>query len=77
MLGKIPVNLNYSASKTVIDASIAQCGIKQIITTPKLIDKIGYQPSGELIYLEDLAKTVTKFDKVWSFAMARLAPRRC
>jgi acyl-[acyl-carrier-protein]-phospholipid O-acyltransferase / long-chain-fatty-acid--[acyl-carrier-protein] ligase len=74
MLGKIPVNLNYSASKSVIDASIAQCGIKQILTSPRIIDKIGYQPSAELIYLEDLKDAVNTFDKVWSAAMAKLAP---
>ncbi|HEY2156903.1 MAG TPA: hypothetical protein VGH33_14825, partial [Isosphaeraceae bacterium] len=31
-LGKVAVNLNYSASKSVVDSSIAQCGIKHIIT---------------------------------------------
>jgi acyl-[acyl-carrier-protein]-phospholipid O-acyltransferase/long-chain-fatty-acid--[acyl-carrier-protein] ligase len=74
ILGKIPVNLNYSASKTVIDSSIDQCGIRHVVTTPKLLEKIGYHPQGDLIYLEDLAKTVTLIDKVWSAAMARLAP---
>jgi acyl-[acyl-carrier-protein]-phospholipid O-acyltransferase/long-chain-fatty-acid--[acyl-carrier-protein] ligase len=74
ILGKIPVNLNYSANKTVIDSSIAQCEIRQIVTTPKLLEKIGYHPQGDLIFLEDLAKTVTLIDKVWSAAMARLAP---
>ncbi len=74
MLGKVAVNLNYSASKTVIDSSISQCGIRHIVTTPKLLDKIGYKPTGELIYLEDLAKTVTLADKLWSAAMAKFAP---
>jgi acyl-[acyl-carrier-protein]-phospholipid O-acyltransferase/long-chain-fatty-acid--[acyl-carrier-protein] ligase len=75
MLGKVAINLNYSASKAVIDSSVTQSGIRQIITTPKILDKIGYKPDGELIYLEDLAKTVTLVDKVVSAAMAKLAPR--
>ncbi len=73
-LGKVAVNLNYSASKSVVDASIAQCGIKHIITTPKILEKIGYKPEGELIYLEDLAKSVTPLSKLRAAALAKLAP---
>jgi acyl-[acyl-carrier-protein]-phospholipid O-acyltransferase/long-chain-fatty-acid--[acyl-carrier-protein] ligase len=75
MLGKIAVNLNYSASKAVIDSSIAQCGIKHVVTTPKILEKIGYNPAGDLIFLEDLAKEVRLPDKLWALAMARFAPR--
>lgn len=74
MLGKVAVNLNYSASKAVIDASIAQAGIRHVVTTPKILAKIGYEPRGELIYLEDLKAGVTLADKAWSAAMAKLAP---
>lgn len=73
-LGKIPVNLNYSASKGVVDSSVAQCGIKQILTTPKILEKIGYTPAGELIFLEDLAKSVTTPAKVRAAALAKFAP---
>ncbi len=73
-LGKVAVNLNYSASKPVVDSSIAQCGIKHIITTPKILDKIGYKPEGELILLEDLAKSVTTIAKLRAAALARFAP---
>jgi acyl-[acyl-carrier-protein]-phospholipid O-acyltransferase/long-chain-fatty-acid--[acyl-carrier-protein] ligase len=74
MLGKVAVNLNYSASKSVIDSSVSQCNIKHVITSPKILDKIGYQPEGELIFLEDLAKTVTLVDKIWAAAAAKFAP---
>jgi acyl-[acyl-carrier-protein]-phospholipid O-acyltransferase/long-chain-fatty-acid--[acyl-carrier-protein] ligase len=73
-LGKIPVNLNYSASKSVVDASVAQCGIRHVITTPKILEKIGYSPGGELIYLEDLAKSVTTFAKLRAAVLAKFAP---
>ncbi len=73
-LGKVAVNLNYSASKAVVDSSIAQCGIKHIITTPKILEKIGYKPEGELIFLEDLAKSVTTLAKLRAAALAKLAP---
>ncbi|HEY2156998.1 MAG TPA: AMP-binding protein, partial [Isosphaeraceae bacterium] len=73
-LGKVAVNLNYSASKSVVDSSIAQCGIKHIITTPKILDKIGYKPEGELIFLEDLARSVTTLAKVRAAILAKFAP---
>ncbi len=73
-LGKVAVNLNYSASKSVVDSSIAQCGIKHIITTPKILDKIGYRPEGELIFMEDLAKSVTTIAKIRSAVLAKFAP---
>ena len=75
-LGKIAVNLNYSASKAVVDSSIAQCGIRHIITTPKILEKIGYTPEGELIFLEDLGEVGHALDKLRGAALAKLAPLR-
>ncbi len=74
MLGKTAVNLNYSASKSVVDSAVKQADIKHIVTTPKLLDKIGYKPEAELIYLEDLKDCVTLYDKIWSLLMAKFAP---
>jgi len=34
--GKIPVNLNYSASQGVVDSSIDQCGITHVLTSAKV-----------------------------------------
>ena len=57
--GKIPVNLNYSASQEVVDSSIEQCGITHVVTSAKVLDKFKIVPKGTLILLEDIPKQVT------------------
>lgn len=73
--GKIPVNLNYTASKAVVDSSIDQCGIKQVITSQKVLDKFKMTPKGTLVFLEEIPKQVSLMDKLWAAAVARLVPR--
>jgi acyl-[acyl-carrier-protein]-phospholipid O-acyltransferase/long-chain-fatty-acid--[acyl-carrier-protein] ligase len=75
MMGKVPINLNYSASQTVVDAGIEQAGIKHVVTSRKVIEKVHLTPRGTLVYLEDMPAKVTKLDKLWAFAVARLVPR--
>ncbi len=74
LLGKIPVNLNYTASQTLVDSSIDQCGIKHVITSNKVLEKFGIKPKGTLIYLEDIPPLVGKSDKLIGAAIAKLAP---
>ena len=74
MLGKTAVNLNFTAGQAVLDSSVEQAGIKQILTSPKIIQKANLNPKGELIFLEDLKDKVTTADKIWAASMARLAP---
>jgi acyl-[acyl-carrier-protein]-phospholipid O-acyltransferase/long-chain-fatty-acid--[acyl-carrier-protein] ligase len=72
--GKIPVNLNYSASQEVVDSSIEQCGITHVVTSRKVLDKFKIVPKGNLILLEDIPKQVSLADKLWAAAVSRLVP---
>jgi acyl-[acyl-carrier-protein]-phospholipid O-acyltransferase/long-chain-fatty-acid--[acyl-carrier-protein] ligase len=72
--GKIPVNLNYSASQTMVDASIDQCGITHVITSAKVLDRFKITPKGRLILLEDIPGQVRLTDKLWAAAVAKLVP---
>ena len=73
-LGRMPINLNYSASQAVIDKAIARCGIKQVVASRKFLERVKLAPSAELVYLEDLPAKVGKLDKVWAAAAARVVP---
>ena len=73
-LGKIPINLNYSASQAVIDKAVERCGIKQIVASRKFLDKVKLTPTGELLYLEDMPSQVGTLDKVWAATVARVVP---
>jgi acyl-[acyl-carrier-protein]-phospholipid O-acyltransferase/long-chain-fatty-acid--[acyl-carrier-protein] ligase len=74
--GKIPVNLNYSASQGVVDSSIEQCGITHVITSAKVLDRFNIVPKATLIRLEDIPKQVRLADKLWAAAVARLVPAK-
>lgn len=80
MLGKIPVNLNYTVGNETLNACIRQAGIKQVITSRRFLDKLAERgdaeplvPEGELIFLEDVRATVGLKEKLFGL-MVRLLP---
>ncbi len=74
LLGKIPVNLNYTASQSIVDSSIDQCGISHVLTSQRVLDKFKISPKGERILLEELPKKVTKADKVFAAFVSKVVP---
>src|SRR5215471_19556611 len=78
--GRIPVNLNFTAGKESVAAAIAQCEIKQVVTSKLFLKKIGDAvPEGlNYFYVEDLFKKATAFDKIRAYLAARIFARgRC
>ncbi len=73
-LGKIPINLNYSASREIIDKGMERAGIKQVITSRKFLERTNLKPSGSLLFLEDIPPKVGPLDKVWAATVARVVP---
>jgi acyl-[acyl-carrier-protein]-phospholipid O-acyltransferase/long-chain-fatty-acid--[acyl-carrier-protein] ligase len=55
LAGKIPVNLNYTASDESLASSAAQCKLETVITTKPLLDRIPLKVPGKTILLEDAA----------------------
>ncbi len=74
LLGKIPVNLNYSASQAVVDAAVDQAGIRHVVTSKKVVERLKLKPKGTLVYLEDVKDKVGVVDKAWAAAVARVVP---
>ena len=74
LLGKIPINLNYSASEEVINKAIARCEIKRVITSRKFLERVKLTLAGEYLYLEDLPAKVGPLDKVWAATVAKVVP---
>ncbi len=75
LLGRVPVNLNYTAGKDLIDASIHQAGIKKVITSRRALEKFKVEPDAELVLLEDLPKRITRFDKVMAALLTYATPK--
>jgi acyl-[acyl-carrier-protein]-phospholipid O-acyltransferase/long-chain-fatty-acid--[acyl-carrier-protein] ligase len=53
--GKIPVNLNYTASNETIASCAKQCNLKTVITTGLLLEKLPIQIPGEKVLIEEVA----------------------
>lgn len=60
LAGKIPVNLNYTVSQSVLESCIKQCGIQTVITSRQFLDKVKLQVPESSIILEDLAPLRTR-----------------
>jgi acyl-[acyl-carrier-protein]-phospholipid O-acyltransferase/long-chain-fatty-acid--[acyl-carrier-protein] ligase len=55
LLGKAPVNLNYTVSDEVLAACARQCGLKTVVTSKAFLDKLKLKaPGEEAVWLEEL-----------------------
>ena len=71
---RISVNLNYTVSSEVINACIAQCGIRHVLTSPRVLERFPLKLDAELVYVEDLKRRITWADKLVAAAQTWLAP---
>jgi acyl-[acyl-carrier-protein]-phospholipid O-acyltransferase / long-chain-fatty-acid--[acyl-carrier-protein] ligase len=55
LCGKIPVNLNYTASNQTLASCAEQCRLETVITTQLLLDRLPVKPPGKTILLEEVA----------------------
>ena len=55
LAGKVPVNLNYTASDESLASCAAQCKLETVITTQQLLEKIPLKVPGKTILLEEVA----------------------
>ncbi|MCA9102695.1 MAG: AMP-binding protein [Pirellulales bacterium] len=72
--GRVPVNLNYTCSSSIINSCIEQCQIRHVLTSRRVMDKLDLQLDAELVFLEDLRKTVKLADKLASLLDAYVVP---
>ena len=56
LMGKVPVNLNYTASNEVLASCAKQCDLKTVITSKAFLERVHVQPPAQAIMLEDLAE---------------------
>ena len=63
ILNKVPVNLNYTASKESLVSILDQCNMKKVITSRTFLEKTKIEIGGEKIFIEDIAQSISKADK--------------
>ncbi len=76
LLGKIPINLNYTSSNESIASCVKQCNLKTVVTSRQFLEKVPIKPPGELIYAEDLALNPGFLEKIAALLAAKLLPAR-
>jgi len=77
LLGRVVVNLNYTASEQARSSAITQCNIKRIITSRRFVEKIeNLDTLPGLVFLEDIAGNITALSKIKAYLKARCVPRR-
>jgi acyl-[acyl-carrier-protein]-phospholipid O-acyltransferase/long-chain-fatty-acid--[acyl-carrier-protein] ligase len=76
MLGRVPVNLNYTVSPETMASCAQQCGITQVLTSKKFLERLPLQVPGQTILLEDIRATVTHKDQIIGMLFALFAPVR-
>jgi acyl-[acyl-carrier-protein]-phospholipid O-acyltransferase / long-chain-fatty-acid--[acyl-carrier-protein] ligase len=77
LLGRVPVNLNYTASSEVIASCASQCGVDLVLTSRAFVDRFPkLQIPGRVIFLEDALGAPRRGEKLMALALAWLMPRR-
>ncbi|WP_150539009.1 acyl-[ACP]--phospholipid O-acyltransferase [Actinobacillus vicugnae] len=81
VMGKVPVNLNYTLSQENMEKALAKAEIQHVITAEKFLVKLadkGFDFSQMLanktIFAEKIAKSTAKFTKIHTFLIALCAP---
>jgi acyl-[acyl-carrier-protein]-phospholipid O-acyltransferase/long-chain-fatty-acid--[acyl-carrier-protein] ligase len=76
LLGKVPVNLNYTASNETLESCAKQCNLKTVVTARIFLEKVKVQPPGETIFIEDAAKEPSAGERLGAALAAALLPWR-
>ena len=74
LANKVTVNLNYTLTEDLVNFCIREAGIKQVLASRAFMEKRPMKLDAEVIFLEDLKKQITNFDRAVTFAIAKLMP---
>lgn len=77
LLGRIPVNLNYTAAEGSLRSAVQQCGITTIVTSRAFLEKLPALPKLDgMVFLEEIMPVISDTDKLLALLKARLWPVR-
>jgi len=74
LMGKVPVNLNYTVSEETLASCIRQCGIKTVLTSQRFLDKVKLKVPGQVLLLEEVAAKPGAGEKLCALLSAWLLP---
>ena len=68
------MNLNYTLTSSVINACLAQCAIRHVLTSRRMLDRFPLKLDAELVFVDELKPRITWSDKLLAAASAWLLP---
>jgi acyl-[acyl-carrier-protein]-phospholipid O-acyltransferase / long-chain-fatty-acid--[acyl-carrier-protein] ligase len=76
IMGKVPVNLNYTASNAVLESCAKQCNLQTVVTSKAFLERVHVQPPGRVILLEELADSPRLGERIVAALVSWLLPPR-
>ncbi|HKW27801.1 MAG TPA: AMP-binding protein, partial [Verrucomicrobiae bacterium] len=76
LLGKVPVNLNYTVSEETLASCIRQCDLKTVVTAKVFLDRLKLKLPCETVLLEEAAAKPRFGEKLIAFFVAWFMPDR-
>ncbi|HYY69466.1 MAG TPA: AMP-binding protein, partial [Terriglobales bacterium] len=74
LMGKIPVNLNYTASAESLGSCVRQCGIRTVVSSRAFLERVKIKVPADVVLLEELAAQPRLGEKLVSSVMAWTLP---
>ena len=74
LAGKVTANLNYTVTSDVLNACIKKAGIKHVLTSRRVLEKLDLDIDAEVVLLEDFREQVTTMDKAVGALLAYATP---
>src|SRR5713226_6191471 len=76
LCGKVPVNLNYTASNEILASCARQCALQTVVTSKAFLERVPLQVPAKTLLLEDLAANPRVFEKILALLMSWCLPAR-
>lgn len=77
LMGKVPVNLNYTLSEEGIVSCIEQCGITDVVVSKKLMDRLQLNLPVQTHALEEMAKAPRLSEKIRAAVLGKICSAKC
>ena len=76
LMGKVPVNLNYTTSNETLVSCAKQCNLRTIVSARVFLERVQIQPPVETIFLEDVSRKPKLTERIVSTLAALLLSKR-
>jgi acyl-[acyl-carrier-protein]-phospholipid O-acyltransferase/long-chain-fatty-acid--[acyl-carrier-protein] ligase len=72
--GRVAVNLNYTASQSILDTCIERAGLRHVISSPVFLKRVKLDVGDRMLDAGALKERLTAFDKVVAAVHAHVTP---